>query len=109
MEDIPALLNQLLATAPSAARPSTRSWEKSFIFAFALLIPSVFWVSRVSIRPNRKCIMVETFVESKVQLQSFTKVVGEARQFPGGDQQLCFSFAKVKYVVTSYVTLRDDL
>jgi hypothetical protein len=53
--------------------------------------------------------MVETFVESKVQLQSFTKVVGEARQFPGGDQQLCFSFAKVKYVVTSYVTLRDYL
>ena len=54
MEDIPALLNQLLATAPSAARPSTRSWEKSFILALALLIHSVFWVSQVSIRPNRK-------------------------------------------------------
>ena len=30
---IPDLLNQLLATVASAARPSTNSWEKSFIFA----------------------------------------------------------------------------
>lgn len=29
--NIPDLLNQLLATVASAARPSTRSWEKNFI------------------------------------------------------------------------------
>jgi hypothetical protein len=30
-DDIPALLNQLLAITPSAARPSSKSWENSFI------------------------------------------------------------------------------
>jgi hypothetical protein len=29
--NVPALLNQLLAIVTSAARPSTKSWEKSFI------------------------------------------------------------------------------
>jgi hypothetical protein len=30
-EYLPALLNQVLATVRFVARPSTRSWEKSFI------------------------------------------------------------------------------
>jgi hypothetical protein len=30
-DNVPALLNQLLATTPSTARPSTRSWVNNFI------------------------------------------------------------------------------
>jgi len=32
--NIPALLNQLLAIVTSAAKPSTRSWENSFIVLY---------------------------------------------------------------------------
>lgn len=35
---IPALLNQLLAIVASAARPRSRSWEKSFILIEGLAV-----------------------------------------------------------------------